>query len=156
MERVLISACLLGRPVRYDGGSKLRADPILSRWQAEGRLVSCCPEVDGGLPVPRPAAEVSPTDHLKVVAIDGTDVTGPFVRGAQAALATARRYDIKVAVFKDASPSCGSTRIYDGTFTGRLVAGSGVTTRLLERHGVRVFGEDALDEAAAYLATLET
>ena len=155
MERVLVSACLLGRPVRYDGGSKPRADRILLRWRAEGRLVSCCPEVEGGLPVPRPPAEIAPAKRLKVCAIDGKDVTDPFVRGAEAALATARRHDIKMAVLKDDSPSCGSTRIYDGTFTGRSVAGSGVTTRLLQRHGIRVFSEHALDEAAAYLTALE-
>lgn len=155
MERVLVSACLLGRPVRYDGGSKPRADRILLRWQVEGRLVSCCPEVEGGLPVPRPPAEISSGTPLRVCAIDGADVTEPFLRGAEAALAAARRYDVKMAVLKEDSPSCGSTRIYDGTFTGRSVAGSGVTTRLLERHGIRVFSEHALDEAAGYLETLE-
>jgi uncharacterized protein YbbK (DUF523 family) len=141
--------------VRYDGGSKPRADHILLRWQAEGRLISCCPEVDGGLPVPRPPAEIVPGRVLRVCAIDGTDVTGPFVRGAEAALATARRHDVKMAVLKEDSPSCGSTRVHDGTFTGRSIAGSGVTTQLLERHGIRVFSEHSLNEAAAYLETLE-
>jgi uncharacterized protein YbbK (DUF523 family) len=150
-----VSACLLGRPVRYDGGSKPRADQILLRWQAEGRLVSCCPEVEGGLPVPRPPAEIASRRPLRVCAVDGTDVTGSFVRGAEAALATARRHNIKMAVLKEDSPSCGSTRVYDGFFTGRSVAGSGVTTQLLERHGIRVFSEHALNEAAAYLETLE-
>lgn len=156
MERVLVSACLLGRPVRYDGGSKPRADRILLRWRAEGRLVSCCPEVEGGLPVPRPPAEIAPGRRLRVCAIDGTDVTDNFVRGAEAALATARLHNVKMAVLKEDSPSCGSTRVYDGTFTGRSVTGAGVTTQLLERHGIRVFSEHALDEAAAYLETLET
>ena len=151
-----MSACLLGRPVRYDGGSKPRADQILLRWRAEGRLVSCCPEVEGGLPVPRPPAEIAPGSPLRVCTVDDTDVTDPFVRGAEAALATARRHDIKMAILKEDSPSCGSTRIYDGTFTGRSVAGSGVTTQLLERHGIRVFSEHTLDEAGAYLETLET
>jgi uncharacterized protein YbbK (DUF523 family) len=151
VERVLISACLLGRPVRHDGGSKRRDDEVLLRWQAEGRLVPCCPEVAGGLTVPRPPAEIAAagTVHTR----DGTDVTAAFVRGAEAALATARRHDVRVAVLKDGSPSCGSTRVYDGTFTGRSVPGSGVTTQFLERHGVRVFAEDAL--ADAYLQSLE-
>jgi uncharacterized protein YbbK (DUF523 family) len=152
VERVLVSACLLGKPVRYDGGSKHRDDPVLLRWQAEDRLVSCCPEVAGGLPVPRPAAEISPP---AVRTRDGSDVTASFVRGAEAALEVARRYDVKMAVLKDGSPSCGSTRVYDGTFSGRSIAGSGVTTRLLERHGIRVFSEDSLEEAAAYLHYLE-
>jgi uncharacterized protein YbbK (DUF523 family) len=155
VERVLVSACLLGQPVHYDGGSKPRTDRILLRWRAEGRLVSCCPEVEGGLPVPRPPAEIAPGKPLKICAIDGTDVTGSFVRGAEAALAAARAHDIKMAVLKEDSPSCGSTRIYDGTFTGRFVAGAGVTTALLRRHGIRVFSEHALDEAAAYLDALE-
>ena len=144
--------------MRYDGGSKLRDDDVLLRWQAEGRLVACCPEVTGGLPVPRPPAEISPAGGrpLRVRTRDGADVTDAFVRGADAALSTARRHDIKMAVLKDDSPSCGSTKVYDGTFTGHSIPGSGVTTQLLERHGIRVFSEDSLDEAAAYLLLLET
>lgn len=158
MERVLISACLLGKPVRYDGGSKRRDDQILLRWKDEGRLVSCCPEVAGGLPVPRPPAEILAVDDeaLMVRTRDGTDVTAAFLRGAAAALELARRYDVRVAVLKDDSPSCGTNRRYDGTFTGRTVPGAGVTARLLELHGIRVFSETALDEAAAYLQSLET
>ena len=157
MERVLVSACLLGQPVRYDGGSKRRDNEILRRWQAEGRLVSCCPEVAGGLTVPRPPAEIAaPGDDPPVVRTrEGTDVTSAFTRGAEAALAVARRHAIRVAVLKDASPSCGSSRVYDGTFTGRSVPGQGVTTRLLERNGIRVFTEDDLPAAAAYLHNLE-
>lgn len=153
MERVLISACLLGQPVRYDGGSKRREDGVLLRWQAEGRLVPCCPEIAGGLTVPRPPAEISAAGTVHTG--DGTDVTAAFVRGAEAALAAARRHHVRVAVLKDGSPSCGSTRVYDGTFAGRSVPGAGVTTRLLERHGVRVFTEDALAAADAYLRSLE-
>ncbi len=144
--------------VRHDGGSKRCDDRILLRWQAEGRLVSCCPEIAGGLPTPRPPAEISPGDreNLRVLTRDGTDVTESFVRGAEATLAVARRHGVKMAVLKDDSPSCGSTSVYDGTFTGRSVAGSGLTTGLLERNGIRVFSENALDEAATYLQALET
>lgn len=141
--------------MRYDGGSKQRADAILLRWRDEGRLVACCPEVEGGLPVPRPPAEIVRVRPLRICAIDGTDVTDSFVRGAEAALATADRHDIKMAVLKEDSPSCGSRRVYDGTFSGRSVAGAGVTTQLLERHGIRVFSEHDLDEAAAHLMLLE-
>jgi uncharacterized protein YbbK (DUF523 family) len=148
----------LGQPVRYDGRSKRRDDRVLLRWQAEGRLVSCCPEIAGGLPVPRPPAELAAAagERLLVRTQDGTDVTAAFVHGAEATLAVARRHNIRMAVLKDGSPSCGSGRVYDGTFTGRSVPGSGVTTRLLERHGVRVFDENDLDEAAAYLQSLES
>lgn len=141
--------------MRYDGGSKPRTDSVLLRWQSEGRLVACCPEVEGGLPVPRPPAEIVRTRPLTVRAVNGTDVTDSFVRGAAATLATANRHDIKMAVLKEDSPSCGSRRVYDGTFSGRSVAGSGVTTQLLERHGIRVFSEHDLDEAAAHLELLE-
>jgi uncharacterized protein YbbK (DUF523 family) len=178
MERILVSACLLGRPVRYDGTAKRRDDEILARWRDEGRLLSVCPEVSGGLGVPRPPAEVSvaatpgdpeapvPDDvvlngeavldgHARVLTAAGVDVTPPFIRGAEQALEVARRYGVRLAVLKEGSPSCGSNRIYDGTFTGTSVTGFGVTTALLGRHGIRVFSEDQLEEAAGYLQRLE-
>ena len=151
-----MSACLLGRPVRYDGRSKLREDPILLRWRAEGRLVPCCPEIAGGLPVPRPPAEISVAgETVSVRTPDGTDVTGFFTRGAEEALAVARWYGVRMAVLKEGSPSCGSGRVFDGSFSGRSVAGVGVTTAVLQRHGVRVFSEDELAAAAAFLQVLE-
>jgi uncharacterized protein YbbK (DUF523 family) len=157
MQRILVSACLLGQPVRYDGTAKRRDDRILRQWQDEGRLISCCPEVAGGLPVPRPPAELSSTgDHVVVRTVGGTDVTEFFRAGAEAALAVARRYEVLMAVLKEGSPSCGSHRVYDGTFSGRSVPGAGMTTALLERHGIRVFSEDDLDEAASYLHDLES
>ncbi|SEM55028.1 DUF523 domain-containing protein [Nonomuraea pusilla] len=163
MERILVSACLMGRRVRYDGGAKTSGDARLARWREEGRLVPFCPEVAGGLPVPRPAAEIEPgasgADVLagaaRVLAADGSDVTAEFVRGARAALDAARAAGARLAVLKEGSPSCGSLTIYDGTFGGRRVAGHGVTTALLEQHGIRVFSEDHLDDAAACLRTLE-
>lgn len=177
VERILVSACLLGRPVRYDGTAKRRDDELLARWRAEGRLVSCCPEVSGGLPVPRPPAEIAAVSAAEpatppgvrsgggdavldgdayVLTADGTDVTAQFVRGAEDALQVARRFDVRMAVLKEGSPSCGSTRIYDGAFTGTSITGLGVTTALLERNGIRVFNEDQLEPAAAYLADLES
>jgi uncharacterized protein YbbK (DUF523 family) len=158
MEQILVSACLLGQPVRYDGRSKRRDDRLLLRWQAEGRLVACCPEIAGGLPVPRPPAEIAAgggPGRRTIRTADGRDVTAFFIRGAQAALAVARRHGIRMAVLKDGSPSCGSGRICDGTFSGRSVPGAGVTTALLERHGIRVFAENEIDKAAAYLRNLE-
>lgn len=164
MERILVSACLLGSPVRYDGAAKTSDAEILRRWRAEGRLVPVCPEVNGGLAVPRPPAEIAPGARAaeipqgrgQVLTDRGDDVTAAFVRGAELALSTAERSGARMAVLKDASPSCGSTRVYDGTFTGRSVPGAGVTTALLESHGIRVFDERSLPEAAAYLRRLET
>ncbi|HEV7933305.1 MAG TPA: DUF523 domain-containing protein [Actinomadura sp.] len=178
MEQILVSACLLGRPVRYDGTAKRRDDEILTRWREEGRLLSVCPEVSGGLTVPRPPAEVSmaaipgdteapvPRDavlngeavldgHARVLTAAGVDVTSPFIRGAEQALGVAQRNGVRLAVLKEGSPSCGTNRIYDGTFTGTSVTGFGVTTALLGRYGIRVFNEDQLEEAAGYLEHLE-
>jgi uncharacterized protein YbbK (DUF523 family) len=163
VEKILVSACLMGRRVRYDGRAKTSSDAWLAGWRAEGRLVPFCPEVSGGLPVPRPAAEIEGgaagtavlAGQARVLASDGSDVTQAFLSGARAALATARSHGVRMAVLKEGSPSCGALSIYDGTFTGRRTPGRGVTTALLERHGIRVFTEDQLTEAASYLRTLE-
>lgn len=133
-----MSACLLGERVRFDGREKGSANPILERWQAEGRVVRVCPEVAGGLPVPRPPAELQ---QGRVIAQTGADVTAEFERGAREALRLIQAFDIRVAVLKSGSPSCGSGFVYDGTFSKTRVAGDGVTTALLQRHGVRVFSE---------------
>ncbi|MEU9885161.1 DUF523 domain-containing protein [Sphaerisporangium sp. NPDC051011] len=164
MERILVSACLVGRPVRYDGRAKDVGGALLARWRDEGRLVPFCPEMEGGLPVPRPPAEIEGgaggaavlAGTARVLTFAGADVTGNFLAGAQAALAVARSMGIRIALLKEGSPSCGGLRIYDGTFRGRVTPGAGVTSALLEAGGVRVFGEDRLDEAAAYLAELES
>lgn len=148
MKKVLVSACLLGERVRFDGQAKTQHHPVLERWLAEGRVVRVCPEVAGGLPVPRPPAE---RVGDAVVTKRGVDVTEHFERGAQEALRLARAHDIHVAVLKSGSPSCGSGFIYDGTFTKTRVDGDGVTTALLQSHGIRVFSELDWDGAAAAL-----
>ncbi|MGW2151174.1 DUF523 domain-containing protein [Nonomuraea bangladeshensis] len=163
MEKILVSACLMGRKVRYDGSAKTSSAAVLADWRAEGRLVSFCPEVAGGLPVPRPAAEIEGgaggaavlAGTARVLTSGGEDVTAEFVAGARAALEAARSAGARMAVLKEGSPSCGTLAIHDGSFAGRKNPGQGVTTALLERHGIRVFGEDRLDEAAGYLRTLE-
>ncbi len=91
-----------------------------------------------------------------MLASDGSDVTAAFVSGARGALAAARSHGVRMAVLKEGSPSCGVLSIYDGSFQGQRAPGQGVTTALLEQHGIRVFTEEQLDEAAAYLRTLET
>lgn len=162
MIRVLVSACLLGERVRYHGGDALCSDPVLSRWLEEGRVVPVCPEVEGGLGVPRPAAEIRGGDGLtvldgeaRVLTRDGSDLTQAFERGARTALAVARTSGARLAILTDRSPSCGSSSIYDGSFSGARRAGVGVTAALLERHGIRVFGPQRLEEAERYLESLE-
>lgn len=160
MDRILISACLLGRPVRYDGNGKRLDDPRLDRWQAEGRLVPVCPELMGELPVPRPAAEIvggAGADVLagraRVIAATGEDVTAAFVAGAEAALALARQNGCVHALLIDRSPSCGSLWIYDGSFSGRRIAGAGATAALLAAHGIRVYADHEIDRLAEALGS---
>ncbi|GAA2892982.1 DUF523 domain-containing protein [Streptosporangium fragile] len=163
MERILVSACLMGRKVRYDGAAKTSGDALLAVWREEGRLIPFCPEVEGGLPVPRPAAEIEGgaggpavlAGAARVLTAQGDDVTGAFLAGAQAALAVARSFDVKVAILKEGSPSCGSLTVYDGTFRGNRTPGHGVTTALLELHGIAVFGEERIADAAARLREIE-
>jgi uncharacterized protein YbbK (DUF523 family) len=163
VEKILVSACLLGAKVRYHGGDAACDHPILQRWFEEGRLVSVCPERDGGLPTPRPPAEiVGPNAGEGVVqrfavvrTAAGADISDAFRRGAETALETAKRLGIRIAVLKEGSPSCGSSFVYDGTFSGTRVAGHGVTTALLESNGVRVFDEASIDAAYAWVETLE-
>jgi uncharacterized protein YbbK (DUF523 family) len=163
MIRILVSACLLGDNVRYDGGDAVSSDAVLGRWRAEGRVVRLCPEVAAGLGVPRPPAEIVGA-HGGAAVLDGkarlatragADVTNAFVAGAHLALEVARAHNVRVAVLKEGSPSCGTQRINDGTFTGRKIEGRGVTAALLERHGIRVFSDQQLDLAARYVDGLE-
>ena len=158
---MLVSACLLGEKVRYNGAAAAADSAILAQWMKEGRVVPFCPEVAGGLGVPRPAAEIRGAGgeavvqgRASVITAGGSDVTANFLRGAELALAAARSQNARLAILKDGSPSCGSGSIYDGTFSGTRRSGQGVTTALLERHGIRVFSERQLDEAAGYLAQL--
>jgi len=158
MEKILISACLLGRPVRYDGQSCPFESSLIDQWQARGLLVPVCPEMDGGLPVPRPPAEITPGggpgvwDGTARVVTAQADVTEIFIKGAQAALDKAVTCDIKIALLKQKSPSCGSCRIYDGSFSRSLVDGMGVTTALLRQNSIRVFGEDQIDQLSRAVA----
>ncbi|HCY87590.1 MAG TPA: DUF523 domain-containing protein, partial [Desulfobacteraceae bacterium] len=147
MEKILISSCLIGEQVRYDGQSKPLVHQLIKRMQSEGRLIPFCPEVAGGLPVPRPPAEIfggSAEDVLAgradVITRDG-EVTYAFVAGARKALDIVNRYQVRFALLKEKSPSCGSALIYDGRFQGKLVEGVGVTTALLRKNEVTVFGE---------------
>lgn len=157
MERILVSACLLGRPVRYDGRAKSHLHrEILAQWQREGRVVPLCPEVAAGLPTPRPAAEIEPrrdgSDVLRGDALireeTGGDVTDQYRRGAEIALETATANHCRFALLTDGSPSCGSIFIYSGAFDGSARPGQGVVAALLGRHGVAVYSEKQIDVLA--------
>lgn len=156
VEKILISACLLGERVRYHGGDARIEHPIVRQWSEEGRLVPVCPEVAGGLSTPRPPAEIVRTAGLcRVLTVAVTDVTSAFERGAATALEVVAADRIRMAVLKDGSPSCGTTWMYDGSFSGRRVPGRGITAAALVAAGVMVFSEADIDRAAAYLIALE-
>ncbi|WP_017903271.1 DUF523 domain-containing protein [Pseudomonas asplenii] len=160
-QKILVSRCLLGHRVRYDGGASGSYEQ-LAAWQDEGRVVALCPEVAGGLPTPRAPAEIPGGQGgqvlegiVRVMTHDGEDVSQAFIDGARQALDLARRHAIRIAVLKANSPSCGSPQTYDGTFSGVKVTGEGVTTALLRQAGVQVFSELELPEAVAALALLD-
>lgn len=163
MHYVLVSACLLGQPVRYDGRAAVGQHAVLSRWLEEGRVLGVCPEVAGGLPVPRAPAEIEPGGSgarvlqglAVVVDNEGNDVSAAFVAGATHARAIAQKRGLRVAVLKEGSPSCGSGYIYDGSFSRTTLAQMGVTAASLTEVGVRVFSEHQWDEAQAFLADIE-
>ncbi len=133
---VLVSACLLGVPCRYDGNAQ-PSERMLA-LAASRSVIPVCPEQLGGMPTPRPPAE---RKQDRVVTQSGEDVTEAFTRGAIEALRLARLFGCRAAVLKSDSPSCGCGRVYDGSFTGTLVPGDGVTAALLKKNGVSVVTE---------------
>lgn len=140
MEKILISACLVGDNVKYDGKNNLsdKIERLLEKYE----LVPFCPEVEGGLPIPRKPSE-RVRDRVKME--DGRDVTRQFENGAEKALNICMYLGIKIAILKENSPSCGSHTIYDGSFSHKLIKGEGVTTELLKKKGITVLNEDEID-----------
>ena len=140
-EKLLVSACLLGRNCKYNGGNNYH--PLTEALRERYELVPVCPECMGGLPIPHdPAERVGD----KVISRTGTDVTAPFKKGAELALRRAQQTGAKLALLKERSPSCGCGAIYDGTFTGTVVPGSGVAAELLAKNGVTIYGESRIEE----------
>jgi len=135
----LCSACLLGIKCRYDGQSALNEKVV--ELSKEEKLLPVCPEVLGGLPIPRDQAEIK---NNKVITKSGKDITSFFEKGANEILKTAKSFDIKEAILKQRSPSCGCGQIYDGTFSGKTIKGDGVTTALLKKNGIKVINEEDL------------
>jgi len=135
----LCSACLLGIKCRYDGKSKPNKKVIeLSKKEI---LIPVCPEQLGGLPTPREPAEQR---RKKVITKTGKDVTKSFMQGAKEVLKLAKLLNVKEAILKQRSPSCGCGQIYDGTFSDRIIKGDGITTSLLKKNGIKVITEEDL------------
>ena len=157
--KILISACLAGLPVRYDGVAKPLDHPAVERWRAAGRLVTLCPELAGGFAVPRPPAEIENglggedvlDGRARVVERSGRDVSAAYVDGARVALAVARESGCRHALLIDGSPSCGSGFVYDGSFSGRRHPARGVTAALLARNGIAVYSDRDIDRLVADL-----
>jgi uncharacterized protein YbbK (DUF523 family) len=161
MEKILVSACLVGERVRYNGVAMEFDNQILKYWRNNVLVVAICPEVAGGLPVPRPSSEISGGDGCqvlnglkKVINANEQDVTQYFLEGAQKTLLLARFHKIKLAILKEGSPSCGSSYIYDGSFSKIKKLGKGVTAALLEQNDIRVFSEHEISKAEEYLKHL--
>jgi len=151
--KILISACLAGQPVRYNGSAKPLLHEAVARWRAEGRLVVLCPELAGGFAVPRPPAEIEDgrdggdvlDGRARVLEISGGDVSAAYIEGARIALDVARENGCRHALLIDGSPSCGSAFIHDGTFSGSRHGGQGVTAALLRRNGIAVYSDRQVD-----------
>ena len=141
MEKILISACLIGDKTRYDGKSNYH--PLIKELLEKYELVPFCPEVEGGLRTPRHPSEIVKD---KVINDEGKDVTKYFKEGASKALMICQYLQIKTAILKEGSPSCGLNQVYDGTFSGRKIKGSGITAQLLIKNGIRVLSENDIEE----------
>ncbi|GGB00832.1 DUF523 domain-containing protein [Macrococcus hajekii] len=144
---ILISSCLVGEKVRYDGRDQL--DSELKKLVTEGKAVAACPELMGGLNVPREPAEIVGGEGVdvwqgtaRVMTLSGKDVTAAFKEGAEKTLKLCHSLSITVVILKENSPSCGSQHIYTGSFNGEKRMGSGVTTALLEMNNIQVLNEN--------------
>lgn len=162
MEKILISACLLGEKVRYDGDDCKVSSPVLSRWLKEDRLIPFCPEVAGGLGVPRIPAEIQGGEGKDI--LEGNafvmnelrqDMTQFFIFGANQTLELTKKHNIRMAILKSLSPSCGIGEIYDGSFTRTIKGGDGVTVALLKRMKIKVYQEYEILKAEKVLLKME-
>lgn len=146
---ILVSACLAGSCCKYDGGHNLNS--LCKELVEQGKAIPVCPETAAGLFRPRPPAEIVGTDGYAVLTGQGyvkdslgQDITEAFIKGAEAILAIAEKQGITRAILKERSPSCGSSAIYDGTFSGTVKSGVGVTAALLMQNGIQVMSEESL------------
>ena len=140
MEKILISACLIGDKTRYDGKSNYH--PLIKELLQKYELVPFCSEVEGGLSVPRLPSEIQKD---RVINSKGKDVTKNYIDGAKKALMICQYLDIKIAILKDGSPACGINEIHDGSFSGKKIKGMGITASLLSKNGIKVISENEIE-----------
>lgn len=136
-EKILVSACLAGINCKYNG--KNNENEKIIELIKEKDVILICPEQLGGLETPRTPAEIK---NNKVINKEGIDVTEEYQTGAQEVLKIAQKFNIKTAILKSKSPSCGKGKIYDGTFSNKLIEGNGITAELLKKHGIKVISSD--------------
>lgn len=148
--KILISACLMGEKVRYDGGHCFVDHPQIKKWAEEERLVILCPEVSGGAPTPRPPSEIV---GEWVLTNKGQDNTEIYQKGAALTVDLAKKEKVIMAILKSKSPSCGNKQIYSGNFDGSLISGSGITAKALMDIGIKVFNENEIEEATQWMAS---
>ena len=140
---IFVSACLAGINCKYSSGNNY--EEKIFNMVKEGKAIPICPEQLGGLPTPRIPAEIKVIDGIRhVITAEGNDVTENFERGAKEILDLAKKLDIKKAILKSKSPSCGKGKIYDGTFQGNIIPGNGVLADLLIKNGIEVISSDEI------------
>ncbi len=145
-EKVLVSSCLLGINCKYNGENNYQEELLLSLKDKE--VIPFCPEIAGGLSTPRLASEIK---NGRVVNKEGIDVTNFFQKGANETLKLCQLLNIKKAVLKAKSPSCGCSKVYDGTFTSHLIDGNGITAALLIQNGIEVITDtDYIERSKIY------
>jgi len=145
-EKILVSSCLLGHNVKYDGkNNKIDLKELEEKYE----LIPFCPEVEGGLPIPRIPSEIVSFSPLKVINKKGEDVTDNFLKGAKKCVEVVKKYNIKKALLKSKSPSCGKDGVYDGTFSKNIIKKDGVSVMFLKKENVEIFDETQIDELLA-------
>ena len=139
MERILISACLVGDNVKYNGGNN--KNPLIDKLLEKYELVPFCPEVEGGLPTPRHPSEQKDGSVINDI---GENVSDEFLKGAELAYNICLFLKIKKAILKERSPSCGVHEVYDGSFSHKVIEGMGVTAKYLKEKGIVIYNEDEI------------
>lgn len=142
---ILVSACLLGIDCKYSGSNN-KNDSVLKYLEGK-KYVIACPEQLGGLTTPRNPSEIvkigeNEVNEYKLLSNEGKDVSENFIKGAEETLKIAKIFNCTEAILKEGSPSCGSSFIYDGSFTGKKISGQGVTTHLLRKNNIKVISEN--------------
>lgn len=144
-EKLLISRCLLGDLVKYNGGHNGLDENILNQLKKKYELYPVCPEVEGGLETPRIPCEIISYEPIKVINKEGANKSKSFIKGAQIALEIVKKNNIKKALLKANSPSCSNMYVYDGTFSKKIVKNFGITVKILQNEDIRIFNETQIE-----------